>query len=978
MPIGGSATELNITGAKLKVSGGVQVSGSIAYTDDATGFGGVTAQIDNNNTLNITSGKLTGVTKIERSTAATITAITHTNVNNNTTIHIALKNTSSTRGVFITLGTFASDDTVKVNYTDDYLIGPGETGMLTLRKVNDVLSLFAREMFSDKASTFTDDNTNGNRPFYIKDGVNYKYPLYKYTAAGLTSEVIQGTTYYKPTAGITTKSRPPKGIPENVTPPSASGFAIGNNTDMTTLEYSVLGVSSSFDYASIIDNGGTTQTRFLLTDGEASGTFTESGASSGDSYKLFIEKTNTNLTDTVSTTSSTPSTPFAVFHHGTFANGGDPYSHGSVTAAATAGYFYSDTATGSYALGTLDETPTFVQETAAGGDGSGKTTYKFTTGDLTSVDHLLVAGGGGGGGDMGGGGGAGGYLETKNTTISEGQKTIVVGGGGIGGLHNSGDNYTNRGRNGADTSVTGLTTAIGGGGGGTRYDTSSYPAGNGGSGGGASGGRNQGGSYGGAPGTGTAGQGFGGGDSGDHWYPAGGGGASELGYGRNGTGGNNTTPHGGDGKQSTITGFTSYYFAGGGGGSGHTNRGGNGGNGGGGGGARHQTAYSHGVADTNGLTTGENGDDGTNQNSLEPPTNTAGGAGGKHTGGGGGGGDHHQHNWGGVGGSGIVIIRTGGNITTGKKIPKITGISNVTNIASKTINYTFNTQGTGIDKITYKIGSGSEVTTSSGVYTLAYTPADYGTTTITHAYAVDSSGNQLGTKFGPYSVTTKLSNLGHISPPILLFMSMGTTVTDSVNSVAFTTASGSFTYDTTNNAITNSSSARMKLDFTSVRTDRATAISAFYEFYLPSNTDYGYAASLGGVHDGTGNNNDAIGWYGHDSTTPITHYYGNGTLALPTQYNYSNYYGKWIKLGWVREASGNNFKVYVDGVYVHTHTPTDGSLTGTGVLSYFYLFRHACSGNENNYTTNDAISFRNLEIYQASFTDAQILAAYGS
>ena len=60
------------------------------------------------------------------------------------------------------------------------------------------------------------------------------------------------------------------------------------------------------------------------------------------------------------------------------------------------------------------------------------------------------------------------------------------------------------------------------------------------------------------------------------------------------------------------------------------------------------------------------------------------------------------------------------------------------------------------------------------------------------------------------------------------------------------------------------------------------------------------------------------------------------------------------------------------------HTPDDGSLTGTGVLSYFYLFRHACNGNENNYTTNDAISFRNLEIYQASFTDAEILAAFGS
>ena len=41
------------------------------------------------------------------------------------------------------------------------------------------------------------------------------------------------------------------------------------------------------------------------------------------------------------------------FHHGTFANGGDPYSHGTVAAAATAGYVYSDTATGTYTWGTL-------------------------------------------------------------------------------------------------------------------------------------------------------------------------------------------------------------------------------------------------------------------------------------------------------------------------------------------------------------------------------------------------------------------------------------------------------------------------------------------------------------------------------------------------------------------------------------------------------------------------------------------------
>ena len=53
MPINGNGDTLTITGARLKVSGNVEVSGSIAYTDDATGFGGVTAQIDGE-TLNIT------------------------------------------------------------------------------------------------------------------------------------------------------------------------------------------------------------------------------------------------------------------------------------------------------------------------------------------------------------------------------------------------------------------------------------------------------------------------------------------------------------------------------------------------------------------------------------------------------------------------------------------------------------------------------------------------------------------------------------------------------------------------------------------------------------------------------------------------------------------------------------------------------------------------------------------------------------
>ena len=49
------------------------------------------------------------------------------------------------------------------------------------------------------------DNTD-NSPFYIKDGVNYKYPLYKFAGTGLTS-TIGGTQYYKPSNGGVTSKR---------------------------------------------------------------------------------------------------------------------------------------------------------------------------------------------------------------------------------------------------------------------------------------------------------------------------------------------------------------------------------------------------------------------------------------------------------------------------------------------------------------------------------------------------------------------------------------------------------------------------------------------------------------------------------------------------------------------------------------------------------------------------------------------------
>jgi hypothetical protein len=176
------------------------------------------------------------------------------------------------------------------------MIGPGETGMLTLRKVNGVLSLFAREMFSSKATSF---DATDNSPFYIKDGVNYKYPLYKFAASGLTSQDIQGTEYFKPTAGIRTKSRPPKGLPDNTPVPSGT-LKIGNNGDMTTINYDVYSTGNS--EAGSIYRGSTQKTRFGLdtTHNEASGSFTDSGVSSGDTYTLYLDKTATTSTDTVS------------------------------------------------------------------------------------------------------------------------------------------------------------------------------------------------------------------------------------------------------------------------------------------------------------------------------------------------------------------------------------------------------------------------------------------------------------------------------------------------------------------------------------------------------------------------------------------------------------------------------------------------------------------------------------------------------
>lgn len=263
-------------------------------------------------------------------------------------------------------------------------------------------------------------------------------------------------------------------------------------------------------------------------------------------------------------------------------------------------------------------------------DASG--TLTMIQGGTTEV--LVVGGGGGGGSDMGGGGGAGGVIMNNSFAVAAGSFPITVGAGGAGAP--AGINQA-RGSNGNPSTFSSL-TAYGGGGGGSEYNTNAAPPGTGngvvGSGGGVAGCAQT------TTSVGTPGQGFAGGASGGCYVPSGGGGAGGPGL---------TNPsHGGPGIVSQILGID-YYFGGGGGGAGYSMIGGNGGKGGGGGGGGGIT-----LGGTGGLNNGSAGGGG----ALVQQCNRPGGNAGANTGGGGGGGSHYNlTNPGGIGGSGIVVVR---------------------------------------------------------------------------------------------------------------------------------------------------------------------------------------------------------------------------------------------------------------------------------------------------------------------------------
>jgi len=316
------------------------------------------------------------------------------------------------------------------------------------------------------------------------------------------------------------------------------------------------------------------------------------------------------------------------------------------------------TTSGDFKIHTFTGPGTFAVSSAGNATGS------------NTVEYLVVAGGGGGGSDLAGGGGAGGVRSvfpvpaTGGLPLSVSSFPITVGGGGAQApvAPTPTTSYGGQGSN----SIFSTITSAGGGGGATGPCAASYNGRPGGSGGG-SGGYTASGVPGGvgntppvSPPQGNNGGNGGGGPS--AFAGAGGGGAAAV--------GTSTSPTsdggiGGAGSQINICG-NNYYWGGGGGGGRYTPGGtaGNGGIGGGGGGAKDNV----GPTGTGKPLGGDGGGSAINAGTdgAFGPTSRSGpltgGPGGANSGGGGGGGSHgndssHCQSRGGIGGSGIVIIR---------------------------------------------------------------------------------------------------------------------------------------------------------------------------------------------------------------------------------------------------------------------------------------------------------------------------------
>lgn len=271
---------------------------------------------------------------------------------------------------------------------------------------------------------------------------------------------------------------------------------------------------------------------------------------------------------------------------------------------------HSFTTTGSNSL-TLNLKPNYINS-------------RVISGSRSKVHVLLIGGGGGG---FTGGGGGGGFVYSSSSP-SDSSNTITVGTGGASG---GGNAVGGTASNGGDSIGLGLTATGGGGGGGSATVGAN----------GASGGGNGMDTAGSARRTGIAGQGYDGGTSNANGYGGGGGGggAGQQGSDAYGPNGNGSDPgNGGDGgfgRASNITGTESYY------------------GGGGAGGVNTNNDNNKRVRPFGGRGGGANGAYSANESGISASANTGGGGGGK---------EWESSGNGGIGGSGIVIVRYTPNI----------------------------------------------------------------------------------------------------------------------------------------------------------------------------------------------------------------------------------------------------------------------------------------------------------------------------
>ena len=297
----------------------------------------------------------------------------------------------------------------------------------------------------------------------------------------------------------------------------------------------------------------------------------------------------------------------------------------------------------------INEWATFVQssgtKTYQDIGGLNYTTYTFTsngyfnvTGDTINVSVLVIAGGGGG---ASGGGGAGGLIFDNEFDVSAGDYNVFIGTGGT-----AGSSRGAKGGNGVNSSFSTL-IAVGGGGAGYISNDDGTDGGSGGGGTGEDTTETFGGS-------GIVGQGNDGGGNGNNrgapYASGGGGGAGEAGANASSDA---ISGDGGDGLSFTIFNGTALFYAGGGGGG----------------------ASVTGTAGTGGV--GGGGDGTLDGIGLAGTTNTGGGGGGSRL---------NIDTAGGVGGSGIVVIRYLTSLDDSPTVTLNTPI-NTSNITASLVNF---------------------------------------------------------------------------------------------------------------------------------------------------------------------------------------------------------------------------------------------------------------------------------------------------